>query len=80
MRKAKTHFEMVPVAIAKQVGRATAGSAAGGPVLCAICETQVLLEQCKINENGEAVHDRCYVAKVAGTAPLKVVPRPRAKL
>jgi len=78
MRKAKTYFEMVPVAIAKQVAQAASGSAAS-PALCVICGTPVRLEHCKIDENGAAVHDRCYIAKLASTTPIKVVPIPRVR-
>ena len=32
---------------------------------CWICGKVVSLESCKIDEHGSAVHERCYVAKVA---------------
>jgi len=31
---------------------------------CSICETPVPLEDCKIDEQGRAVHESCYCAKV----------------
>jgi len=32
---------------------------------CWICGRAVSLESCKIDENGWAMHEECYVAKVA---------------
>ena len=34
-------------------------------VVCGICEKQVTLEDCKIDENGQAVHEDCYVRVVS---------------
>jgi len=34
-------------------------------VVCWICEKQVTLEDCKIDENGQAVHEDCYVRVVS---------------
>jgi ribosome-binding protein aMBF1 (putative translation factor) len=40
--------------------------------VCWICGTTIALEDCKVDESGLAVHENCYVAKVArqkNTAP-----------
>ena len=40
--------------------------------ICWICGKSVSLENCKIDEHGSAVHEECYVAKVAlAKAPLQ---------
>ena len=31
---------------------------------CRMCGNPVALEECKIDEDGQAVHERCYVEKV----------------
>jgi len=33
--------------------------------ICWICGNRVSLERCKIDEHGRAVHEDCYVAKIA---------------
>ena len=43
------------------------GSRLGHPV-CAICRKPCALETCKADERGDAVHEECLVAKIAGTA------------
>jgi len=62
MGKSKTHFEQVPVAVAKKVA---GQDSASRPVPCVICQTPVRLEDCKIDHDGAAVHEKCYVAKVS---------------
>ena len=62
MGKSKTHFEQVPLDVVKKA--ATDGVPA--PVRCALCGKPVVLEKCKIDEAGLAVHQDCYVRKVAG--------------
>jgi len=37
---------------------------------CAICNNPVLLETTKTDENGQAVHEECYVLRVLGAADL----------
>lgn len=65
MPKARTYFEQVPLELAKQVSlQEGAGVSGRRPVACAICGVSIELEHCKINEDGEAVHDNCYFAKV----------------
>ena len=65
MQKAKHYFEQVPLALAKQIAvREDAGLPNPQLVLCAICGTMIELEHCKIDEKGDAVHDKCYFAKV----------------
>jgi len=36
---------------------------------CWICGTPVPLEDCKIDEQGRAVHENCYVARVIPENP-----------
>jgi hypothetical protein len=51
---------------------------------CWICGKAVTLEQCKVDEHGLAVHEECYVARVAlerhraAQAPIASMPQPRA--
>lgn len=33
-------------------------------VLCWICGERVTLEDCKVDENGQAVHEECYMMVV----------------
>ena len=40
--------------------------------LCYVCSQPVALEDCKIDEQGPAVHEKCYVDQVA----QKKSPRP----
>jgi len=63
MGKGHTYFEQVPVAVAKQVAQAEAQSSRR-MVACAICGLRVELEECKVDENGDAVHDKCYLASM----------------
>lgn len=35
------------------------------PFLCAICACQVLLEEAKTDERGQAVHEDCYVLNLS---------------
>jgi hypothetical protein len=62
MGEKKFHFEQVPVALARAIANQAAISP---PVSCAICGQPVALELCKTNENGRAVHEKCYIAKVS---------------
>lgn len=31
---------------------------------CVICNDSVRLEECKADENGQAIHEECYVSKI----------------
>jgi hypothetical protein len=61
MAKSKTHFDQVPLDMIPKTTRQTAIV----PTLCRICGKAVLLENCKIDEEGVAVHARCYCEKVS---------------
>ena len=37
------------------------------PVECDICRSRINLEDSKVNEEGQAVHEECYVAKLTST-------------
>lgn len=62
MRKPTTYFEQVPLALAKKIAEQEVASSA---ITCAICNHAVALEKCKIDEDGKAVHDDCYLTKLA---------------
>ena len=64
MGKRNTYFEQVPIAVAKQVAQAEAELSRGRMIPCAICGLRVELERCKIDEHGDAVHDKCYLASM----------------
>ena len=65
MEKRKTHFEVVPVELAKKVAVQEALAQRTHLVFCVICESPVALEHCKTDEDGDAVHEACYLSKVA---------------
>jgi hypothetical protein len=33
--------------------------------ICWVCDKPVSLEECKIDEHGEAVHENCYALRIA---------------
>lgn len=79
--KAKTHFEQVPVEVVKRIAQKDNSPL---PAFCAICGDEVALEQCKIDETGDPVHESCYVSrlqvpKAAGarknSQPRKLLPQ-----
>lgn len=48
---------------------------------CWICGNQVSLEQCKIDEHGRAVHEKCCVVRLAlakNRSPSSGAPRKRS--
>jgi len=59
MRRPRTHFEQVPLAVAKKVAIQEKYSPQSVP--CVICRKPVNLEVCKIDHDGAAVHEKCYV-------------------
>jgi len=61
MKRSKTHFEQVPLELAKKAVDATPAL-----ITCSICRQPVVLEKCKIDEDGHAVHANCYFQKLAG--------------
>jgi hypothetical protein len=63
MRKTKTYFEQVPLEVAKKAAMQERGSARA--VACIICRIPVRLEDCKIDHNGAAVHEKCYLEKLS---------------
>ena len=65
MAKRQTYFEQVPIELALRVARQEARKSATRLVSCAICKMPVELECCKIDEDGEPVHESCYIAKLA---------------
>jgi hypothetical protein len=73
----KTYFEVVPVEVARRVAAKQIGIASANSVPCVICGDRVALERCKIDEDGDAVHEKCYIAKVALVPPLRTRPKSR---
>jgi len=71
MAKRQTHFEQVPIEQALRVARQEVRKSASRLVSCAICKMPVELEYCKIDEDGEPVHEGCYVARVGARDPSK---------
>ncbi len=69
----KTHFEQVPVAVAKQIAEKEVALSPMQSVSCVICKAPVELERCKVDEHGDAVHEACYVAKLARNGSLRLV-------
>jgi len=61
MRKSKTHFEQVPLELARKAAEAVTSAL----ISCAICGKPVVLEKCKIDEKGLAVHENCYFHRLA---------------
>jgi hypothetical protein len=45
-----------------------------GRRICPICNEGVTLETCKINEDGDATHEDCYVKKICSELKEKAVP------
>jgi hypothetical protein len=58
-------FEQVPVEMAKRAAAQQWKSAGAGFVRCVVCAQPVELEHCKTDENGKAVHEKCYLKKTA---------------
>jgi len=73
MGKAKTHFEQVPLELAKRAAQ----TASPAVISCSICGKPVALEKCKIDEEGHAVHEDCYFNKLAGRRPSDSSNKPK---
>jgi hypothetical protein len=76
MRKTRTFFEQVPLDLVKlnlvQQVR-DEDRRASRLTLCAICGIPVELEFCKTDEAGDAIHEQCYIAKMARTKSVRNV-------
>ena len=46
-------------------------SSSAGVLICAICQKTVLLEVAKTDEDGNAVHENCYLSKLGLMRPLR---------
>ena len=62
----KIHFETVPLSVARKIALQEHLLSHPHAQRCEICEQFVELETCKIDELGRAVHNDCYVGKLAG--------------
>jgi hypothetical protein len=67
----KTYFEVVPVEVARQIAARQIATAGANSVPCVICGNLVALEHCKIDEDGDAVHEECYVSNVLLLSPSR---------
>jgi hypothetical protein len=38
--------------------------------ICPVCHQPVRLEDAKTDEDGQAVHEKCYLAGLKGTTPI----------
>jgi hypothetical protein len=66
-------FEQVPIELAKKAVEQDLKSANANFVPCVICGKPVELERCKTDENGKAVHEKCYLkAAAAKTAKRRM--------
>ena len=72
MKISTTHFEQVPITLAKQVAAEEVRLSSTHLSQCVICSTPVALANCKIDESGSPVHEQCYLAKVARNGPALV--------
>lgn len=64
MSMTKINFEQVPLEVVRRAVERTASQ----PVVCAICGERVVLEKCKTDEDGAAVHADCYVQRISRSA------------
>ena len=71
MNVVKTSFEQVPVEFALKVAEREMMAATAMPTSCAVCGNPVDLENCKTDERGKAVHQKCYVARIIKKAKAK---------
>jgi hypothetical protein len=63
MRRAKTYFEQVPVTVAKILaGKQHTSSSLP---TCCLCDRPIEIEHSKTDEYGRAIHEQCYVARLA---------------
>jgi len=59
----QTHFQQVPLELVKRIAvPATMRSAFS--THCEICRTTILVEHCNTDENGRAVHEKCYTRRL----------------
>lgn len=70
MYNAKTYFEQVPVEVARKAARAATPSSQSGQIPCVLCNSPVSLEECKVDERGNPVHDDCYIERLSQLARL----------
>jgi len=68
----KTHFEQVPISLAKQIAAEEIRLSSTHFSQCVICATPVELMDCKTDESGAPVHEQCYLAKVARNGPVLI--------
>jgi hypothetical protein len=62
MRNFHMQFDTIPIYMAKSAAENSHNRVR--PTVCAICRQPVELEQCKTDERGNAVHEKCYTEKV----------------
>ncbi len=64
MRRSKTHFAQIPVAIVKKLALEIHDDGLESDIKCSICHKPVSLETTKTDEVGHVVHEECYFLKV----------------
>jgi len=65
LHDSKTDIQQFPLEPATQPERDGAQTPHSGQVYCLICGSLVSLENCKLNEHGDPVHDHCYFHSVS---------------
>ena len=70
MKTSRTRFEQVPITLAKKVAAEEVRLSGTHVSQCVICGTPVALVNCKTDESGAAVHETCYLARVARGGPV----------
>jgi len=66
MHDPKTESQQVPLEAVSELERGEARSSHSGRVSCVICGSPVSLEECKLDERGDPVHDHCYFNSLSG--------------
>jgi hypothetical protein len=75
MQVVKTSFQQVPVELVRRIAARQLSPAANGLVSCVVCGDTVELEYCKTDEHGQAIHQKCYIARLAKKAKKSAQPR-----
>lgn len=63
-----TTFEQIPIEEARRIAARESSASLTVTPHCAICGNPVPLQDCKTDDRGKAVHERCYVTVLIGTS------------
>lgn len=69
MPKQRMHFEQVPLESIKNLMSSSTAKPQAFGALCNLCGSPVVMESCKSDECGRAVHESCYVASLERPRP-----------